>query len=92
MISVRREQQFLAVFGEHWEAIEAAGVRDSLEMGAVSSDHIKVKFSAFWVFPVRTKNDSLSVRMKERGKGSLLQLRDLSVVRSVRVHQPDFEF
>ena len=60
-------------------------------MCAVDIDHVKVKFPALGIFPVRAENDSLAIWVHKRSKRRTTKLGDLSVVLAVSIHHPDLE-
>src|SRR4051812_37898858 len=85
-VSVRREDEVLAVGREHREAIEGVAIADALEAGAVEIDQVDVEVSTLRVRDVRREDQTLAVRMPRRRKVGLAKMRDLTLIAAVPVH------
>src|ERR1700740_1349793 len=90
-VSVRCEHQLLTIRREHRKTIEALVVSDALQPASVDVDYVEIKVAAFRIGDVRRKYYALGVRKEIRRETRCVQMRDLPLVRTVRVHHPNVE-
>src|SRR5712671_1135532 len=90
-VAIGRKHQLLTVGRKHWKSIEGVVVRYSLQPRAVRLNYIEIKIAASWIGIVRSENYAFAVGKEVRRKAGLVQMCDLPLVRTVRVHQHDLQ-
>src|SRR3990172_3057840 len=82
------KDQLGAVWREHWEPVEVPVRGDLHESRTVHVHEVEIEVAGPWILVVRREDDPPAVGMEIRCEVGPAEVRDLPLVRAVRVHDP----
>src|SRR5437667_7510201 len=90
-VAIRSEDELLSVRRKHRKAVERVVIGNPLKTRSVRLDQVEIKIAPLAIRDVRRKDYSFSIRKKVWREAGFVEMRHLSLVRSVRVHHPNLE-
>ena len=90
IIPVAAENDLFSIGGKHRKCIEGIAMGKLGKIGTIFIDHIEVKRKTSFIFIVRSKDDSFTVRKKSGRPVRLAKISDLVNVGTIRIRHKNF--